>query len=140
MLVPCSGYVFVPSSGFSFVPSSGYSFVSSSGYLFVPSSDYLFVPGSGYLFVPSSSFLVVPSSGHCSWNGWYVGGSLLRGRIRKRSRVPNTLSPPPPRCRANVAHIRQSRPDPGLGFEATVLEQLQVVFFSPGSRRAVGAD
>ena len=37
------------------------------------------------------------------------------------------------RCRANMAHIRQSRPDSGLGFQATVLETVEVVSSLPGS-------
>ena len=37
------------------------------------------------------------------------------------------LSPSsPPRCRANVAHIRQSRPDSGPEFQVTVLKPFQV--------------
>jgi hypothetical protein len=34
---------------------------------------------------------------------------------------------PGSRCRANVAHIRQSRTDSGLGFQVTVLQIFQVV-------------
>ena len=40
---------------------------------------------------------------------------------------------PPTRCRANVAHVRQSRPDSGLGFQVKVLNTLQGVPFSLGS-------
>ena len=39
----------------------------------------------------------------------------------------------PGRCRANMAHRRQSRPDPGLGFQVQVLETFQVVPSSLGS-------
>ena len=39
------------------------------------------------------------------------------------------------RCRANVAHIRQSRPGSGLGFPVQVLKPFQVVPFSLGSGR-----
>jgi len=34
------------------------------------------------------------------------------------------------RFRANAAHTRQSRPDPGLGLQGKVLERLQVVLYS----------
>ena len=34
------------------------------------------------------------------------------------------------RCRANVAHLRQSRPDYGLGFQVKFLKTFQVVPFS----------
>jgi len=37
------------------------------------------------------------------------------------------------RCRANMAHIRQSRPDSGLGFNVKVLGTLQFFPFSLGS-------
>ena len=37
------------------------------------------------------------------------------------------------RCRANMAHIRQSRPDSGLGFQVDVLEPFHVVPSSLGS-------
>ena len=33
----------------------------------------------------------------------------------------------PVRCRAKVAHIGQSQPDPGLGVEVEVLKMFQVV-------------
>ena len=36
--------------------------------------------------------------------------------------------------RGNVAHVRQSRPDCGLGSQAKVLKPLHVVPPSPGSR------
>ena len=39
----------------------------------------------------------------------------------------------PGRCRANMAHIRQSRPDSGRGFQVEVLKTYQVV---PSSRRS----
>ena len=39
----------------------------------------------------------------------------------------------PVRCRTNMAHIRQSRPDYGLGFQARVLEPFRVVASSLGS-------
>ena len=35
-----------------------------------------------------------------------------------------------PRCRANAAHVRQSRPDSGLGFQVDALKTFQVVPFS----------
>jgi len=37
------------------------------------------------------------------------------------------------RCRANMAHVRQSRPDSGLGFQVKVLKPFKVVPFSLGS-------
>ena len=37
------------------------------------------------------------------------------------------------RCRANMAHIRQSRPDSGLGFHIEVLKIFSVVLSSRGS-------
>jgi len=37
------------------------------------------------------------------------------------------------RCRANVAHVRQSRPDPGLDFQVNVLETCCGVPSSLGS-------
>ena len=37
------------------------------------------------------------------------------------------------RCLANMAHIRQSRPESGLGFQVNVLQLLQVVPSSLGS-------
>jgi len=37
------------------------------------------------------------------------------------------------RCRANMAHIRQSRPDSGLGFQTKVIVTFEVVPSSPGS-------
>ena len=37
------------------------------------------------------------------------------------------------RCRANMAHIRQSRPDYGLGFQVEVLKTVEVVSFPLGS-------
>jgi len=39
------------------------------------------------------------------------------------------------RFRANMAHIRQARPNSGLGFEVKVLETVQVVPSSPRSGR-----
>jgi len=45
------------------------------------------------------------------------------------------LLPPGARSRANMAHIRQSRPDSGLGFQAKVLERCQVVRSSLGRGR-----
>ena len=42
------------------------------------------------------------------------------------------------RCRANMAHIRQSRPDSGLGFQVHVLTLFEVVPSSLGSVRGVG--
>jgi hypothetical protein len=41
------------------------------------------------------------------------------GRALERGERDST---PLPRCQANVAHIRQSRPDPGLGLQVKVLE------------------
>jgi len=41
--------------------------------------------------------------------------------------------PPRPRCRASMAHIRQSRPDSGLGFQANVLKPFKGVPSSLGS-------
>ena len=40
--------------------------------------------------------------------------------------VGRTSATPTPRCRANKAHIRQSRPDSDLGFHARVLTAFQV--------------
>jgi len=37
------------------------------------------------------------------------------------------------RCRANVAHIRQSRPNSGPGFQTKVLKNIKVVPSSLGS-------
>ena len=37
------------------------------------------------------------------------------------------------RCRANMAHIRQSRPDSGLGFQVKILTPFHVVPSSLGS-------
>jgi hypothetical protein len=37
------------------------------------------------------------------------------------------------RCRANMAHIRQSRPDYGLGFQAKVRKTFKAVLSSLGS-------
>ena len=37
------------------------------------------------------------------------------------------------RCRANMAYIRQSRPDSGLGFQVKVVEAFQLVLSSLGS-------
>ena len=37
------------------------------------------------------------------------------------------------RCRANMAHTRQSRPDSGRGFQVIVLETVQVLPFFLGS-------
>jgi len=39
----------------------------------------------------------------------------------------------PGRCRANMAHVRQSRPYCGLGFQVKALDTLQVVPSSLGS-------
>jgi len=39
---------------------------------------------------------------------------------------------PPGCCGANMAHIRQSRPDPGLGVQVKLLTTLEVVLFSLG--------
>jgi len=39
----------------------------------------------------------------------------------------------PSRCRANMAHVRQSRPDSGIGFQVKVPEMFQVVPCSLGS-------
>ena len=38
----------------------------------------------------------------------------------------------PPRCRANMAHIRQPRPDSGIGFQVKVLKPFSVVPSSLG--------
>ena len=47
------------------------------------------------------------------------------------------------RCRANMAHIRQSRPDSGLGFQAKVLKTFRDVPYligrGRGARRASNA-
>jgi hypothetical protein len=40
-------------------------------------------------------------------------------------------------CRANMAHVRQSRPDSGLDVQALVLESIQVVPFSLESGQQV---
>ena len=46
---------------------------------------------------------------------------------------PESITNPNFRCRANSAHIRQSRPDSGLDLHLKVLKTFQVVPFSLGS-------
>ena len=53
-----------------------------------------------------------------------MGSTFLRGKwvapfgeTKRRCR-----RPPTPRCRANMAHIRESRPDSGFGFQVKVLK------------------
>ena len=41
-----------------------------------------------------------------------------------------------PRYRANMEHIRQSRPNSGLGFQVKVLETFKVALYSLGSGTA----
>jgi len=41
------------------------------------------------------------------------------------------------RCRANMAHMRQSRPDSGLGFQVKVLETFELASSSLGSAGGV---
>jgi len=50
------------------------------------------------------------------------------------SMPPQLTGPPSFRCRANMAHVRQSRPDSGLGFQAKVLKIFSSVpsSFGPG--------
>ena len=48
----------------------------------------------------------------------------------KSMRLRYEVAPPPLRSRANMAHLRQSRPDSGLDFQETVLETCHGVFFS----------
>ena len=43
------------------------------------------------------------------------------------------MSEVPLRCRVNMAHIRQSRPDSGLGFQVEVLKTFKIVSSSLGS-------
>ena len=68
------------------------------------------------------------------------GGPGNRSRKERESATPEqSQSPTRPRvrkkhrCRANVAHTRQSRPDSGLGFLVKVLRTCQVVPSSLGS-------
>jgi len=44
-----------------------------------------------------------------------------------------TPTPPPPGGHASMAHIRQSRPDSGLGIKTKVLKTVRVVAPSLGS-------
>ena len=69
-----------------------------------------------------------------------VGCGLGRGRRSKSRRLLDRLSRRSPwqaplqyTCRANVAHVRQSRPDSGLGSKATALDTLQIVPILPES-------
>ena len=57
-----------------------------------------------------------------------AGGHCRRGASRGLDR----LGLPPFRCRANMAHIRQSRPDSGLGVLAKVFERVEVIPFPLG--------
>ena len=43
---------------------------------------------------------------------------------------------PKSRCRPNMAHIRQSRPDSGLGFQVKFVKTFQVVPFALGSGKS----
>ena len=60
---------------------------------------------------------------------------------RARARECAKAGPPDPgrsphhHSQANIAHIRQSRPEPGLGFQVKPPETLEVVSFSVGSGR-----
>ena len=75
--------------------------------------------GLGFQVKPIKTFQNVPSS---------LG--------RRRHRLPRTISPTRARDTSkNVAHIRQSRPDSGLGFQAKVLKMFQVAPSSLGRRR-----
>ena len=57
--------------------------------------------------------------------------SFSLGGDSRASRVTMAHGP----CRANMAHIRQSRPDSGLGSQANVLKRFKVVPFSLSSGR-----
>ena len=63
--------------------------------------------------------------------GWFVGE--LTGLVRAKVEAHNLSKSTTSYCRrANMAHIRQSRPDSGLGFQIKVLNTFHMVL-SPGS-------
>ena len=106
-----------------------------------------------HLGVGSSHSHTRPSHRYDSWLGTLGGAIPSRVRVSiaasPRAAVPNYslalvlyLFLCGYRCRANVAHVRQSRPDSGLGFQAIVLKTLSVVPSSLGSgprKRSSGA-
>ena len=60
------------------------------------------------------------------------------GTVRSAARPFHRCDPSslvPDRCRANMAHVRQSRPESSLGFQVTVLKPCEVVPSSLGSGR-----
>ena len=59
-------------------------------------------------------------------------GWLLTAPPRALFHALVAVIPHPHRCRANLAHVSQSRPDSGLGFQVNVLEIVQVVPSSLG--------
>ena len=64
-----------------------------------------------------------------------AGDAAFRSFPSSTLRIITSLPHPAPtvvRCRANVAHIRQSKPDFGLGFQVKVLESFTVVPSSLG--------
>ena len=59
----------------------------------------------------------------CGLRGWGRG----RARSRLRAATPALCADNPRRGRANMAHIRQSRPDSGLVFQAKALNYFSIV-------------
>ena len=88
-------------------------------------------------------------SGSVGSGGWVgsgcpvaEGGAGGSCRAPRRSRPhPAAVSPLSPRCRANVAHTRQSLPDSGLGVRANVVDLFWLFPFrseAGGAARAPG--
>ena len=65
-------------------------------------------------------------------SGWVECSDVSHVRLSGKNAAVNAVD----HVQANSAHIRQSRPDPGLGFQAQVIQPAEVVPASLGSRSA----
>ena len=87
--------------------------------------------------VQGSEFRVEGSGFRVQGSGFRVRGSRFRVQGSGfRVRVCPSDTPLPRRCRAIAAHARQSRPEHGLDFRATVLKLFKGVPFSLGIGKA----
>ena len=69
---------------------------------------------------------------------WFLTGNALNGNLVKRIHPgKRTRLVDQDRFQANMAHIRQSRPDSGLGFQVKGLVTFQAVPSSLGSGRSI---
>ena len=80
-----------------------------------------------------------PFSVHAYSTYWLDSANLLHSLKQiveanpQPSSLASTLNTQPSRCRANVAHTRQSRPDYGPGFKVKVIKRFEVFPFRSDS-------